>query len=255
MSRTEPRRRYPGSASSTPLIQLSTPESVVSAELRKPGQGFAWGQKWSPGTGPAQGVVSGLSFKTSFRSPLKFIWNQMRKRRWRYVVTCQRQGKLEPRRLCQESDPPKGGCTKLHTEQLAGGVEHGYNHKPTYQSEREPRRSDSLNILVDNFYMRRLVVSSPASALTAKIKTMPIEPLWQPIFLEELQSQPFFIKSNDSKLRFTLRGGKPLASESKGFAFWVKLVALGLPSAGYLFYVVCELLHRSWGFTLCAPNG
>uniref|UniRef100_M1DNM2 Late blight resistance protein n=1 Tax=Solanum tuberosum TaxID=4113 RepID=M1DNM2_SOLTU len=36
-------RRYPGSASSTSLIQLSTPESVVSAELRKPGQGFAWG--------------------------------------------------------------------------------------------------------------------------------------------------------------------------------------------------------------------
>ncbi|WMV07679.1 hypothetical protein MTR67_001064 [Solanum verrucosum] len=77
MSRTEPRRRYPGSASSTPLIQLSTPESVlsllafrrtqifcvpsfvllgccrVSAELRKPGQGFAWGQKWSLGADPA----------------------------------------------------------------------------------------------------------------------------------------------------------------------------------------------------------
>ncbi|KAH0698379.1 hypothetical protein KY289_015861 [Solanum tuberosum] len=68
--------RYPGSASCTSLIQLSTPESVdvagssqhpsqyfrgfidrqsVSAELRKPGQGFAWGQKWSPGAGPAQG--------------------------------------------------------------------------------------------------------------------------------------------------------------------------------------------------------
>ncbi|WMV51619.1 hypothetical protein MTR67_045004 [Solanum verrucosum] len=31
----------------------------VSAELRKPGQGFAWGQKWSPGAGPAQGVGSG----------------------------------------------------------------------------------------------------------------------------------------------------------------------------------------------------
>ncbi|WMV14499.1 hypothetical protein MTR67_007884 [Solanum verrucosum] len=27
--------------------------SRVSAELRKPGQGFAWGQKWSPGAGPA----------------------------------------------------------------------------------------------------------------------------------------------------------------------------------------------------------
>ncbi|WMV39928.1 hypothetical protein MTR67_033313 [Solanum verrucosum] len=31
---------------------------------------------------------------------------------------------------------------------------------------------------------------------------------------------------------------KPLASESKGFAFWVELVAPGLPSAGYLSYVV-----------------
>ncbi|WMV47094.1 hypothetical protein MTR67_040479, partial [Solanum verrucosum] len=48
---------------------------------------------------------------------------------------------------------------------------------------------------------------------------------------------------------------KPLASESKGFAFWVELVAPGLPSAGYLSYVVCELLHRSGGFTLCAPKG
>ncbi|KAH0707834.1 hypothetical protein KY289_012910 [Solanum tuberosum] len=48
---------------------------------------------------------------------------------------------------------------------------------------------------------------------------------------------------------------KPLASESKGFAFWVELVALGLPSVGYLSYVVCELLHRSEGFTLCAPKG
>ncbi|KAH0764495.1 hypothetical protein KY285_000366 [Solanum tuberosum] len=44
-------------------------------------------------------------------------------------------------------------------------------------------------------------------------------------------------------------------SESKGFAFWVELVAPGLPSAGYLSYVVCELLHRSGGFTLCAPKG
>ncbi|KAH0784622.1 hypothetical protein KY290_004220 [Solanum tuberosum] len=48
---------------------------------------------------------------------------------------------------------------------------------------------------------------------------------------------------------------KPLASESKGFAFWVELVMPGLPSAGYLSYVVCELLHRSGGFTLCAPKG
>ncbi|KAH0694060.1 hypothetical protein KY285_021157 [Solanum tuberosum] len=35
------------------------PEDSVSAELRKPGQGFAWGQQWSPGAGPAQGVGSG----------------------------------------------------------------------------------------------------------------------------------------------------------------------------------------------------
>ncbi|WMV07313.1 hypothetical protein MTR67_000698, partial [Solanum verrucosum] len=48
-----------GSVSSTPLIQLSTPESVVSAELRKPGQGFAWGQQWSSSAGHVQGVGSG----------------------------------------------------------------------------------------------------------------------------------------------------------------------------------------------------
>ena len=38
---------------------------------------------------------------------------------------------------------------------------------------------------------------------------------------------------------------KPLASESKGFAFWVELVALTLPSVGYHSCVVCELLHIS----------
>uniref|UniRef100_M1E148 Calmodulin-3 n=2 Tax=Solanum tuberosum TaxID=4113 RepID=M1E148_SOLTU len=31
----------------------------VSAELRNPGQRFAWGQQWSPSAGPAQGVGSG----------------------------------------------------------------------------------------------------------------------------------------------------------------------------------------------------
>ncbi|WMV31047.1 hypothetical protein MTR67_024432 [Solanum verrucosum] len=46
-----------------------------------------------------------------------------------------------------------------------------------------------------------------------------------------------------------------LTSESKGFAFLVELVAPGLPSVGYLSYVVCELLHRSGGFTLCASKG
>ncbi|WMV21253.1 hypothetical protein MTR67_014638 [Solanum verrucosum] len=45
---------------------------------------------------------------------------------------------------------------------------------------------------------------------------------------------------------------KPLASESKGFAFWVELVAPGLPSASYLSYVVLGLklsqmtLQRGW---------
>ncbi|WMV06616.1 hypothetical protein MTR67_000001, partial [Solanum verrucosum] len=42
-------------------------------------------------------------------------------------------------------------------------------------------------------------------------------------------------------------------SKSKGFAFWVELVSLGLPIVGYLSCVVCELLYRSGGFTLCAP--
>ncbi|WMV27750.1 hypothetical protein MTR67_021135 [Solanum verrucosum] len=38
---------------------------------------------------------------------------------------------------------------------------------------------------------------------------------------------------------------KPLASESKGFAFWVELVAPGLPSAGYLSYVAENMIaHR-----------
>ncbi|KAG5629707.1 hypothetical protein H5410_001424 [Solanum commersonii] len=48
---------------------------------------------------------------------------------------------------------------------------------------------------------------------------------------------------------------KPLANESKGFAFWVELVAPGLPSVGYLSYVICELLHKSGGFTLLSPKG
>ncbi|WMV30976.1 hypothetical protein MTR67_024361, partial [Solanum verrucosum] len=47
----------------------SVPTSIsVSAELRKPGQGFAWGQQWSPSTGPAQGVGSG-------RDIVKFYYN------------------------------------------------------------------------------------------------------------------------------------------------------------------------------------
>ncbi|KAK4378516.1 hypothetical protein RND71_000378 [Anisodus tanguticus] len=38
----------------------------------------------------------------------------------------------------------------------------------------------------------------------------------------------------------------PLPIIAGDFAFWVELVARGLPSAGYLSCVVCELLHRSW---------
>ncbi|WMV19483.1 hypothetical protein MTR67_012868, partial [Solanum verrucosum] len=52
-----------GSGSSTSLIQLSSSESVSSAELSKSGQGFAWGQKWSPSASPAQGVGSGCDKK------------------------------------------------------------------------------------------------------------------------------------------------------------------------------------------------
>ncbi|KAL3337573.1 hypothetical protein AABB24_029953 [Solanum stoloniferum] len=48
---------------------------------------------------------------------------------------------------------------------------------------------------------------------------------------------------------------KPLACESKRFTFWVELVAPVLPSAGYLSCVVCELLHRSGGFTCAHPKG
>ncbi|KAG5578046.1 hypothetical protein H5410_058180 [Solanum commersonii] len=48
---------------------------------------------------------------------------------------------------------------------------------------------------------------------------------------------------------------KPLASESKGFAFWVELVAPGLPTAGYFSRVVCELLHRSRVLPYVHPKG
>ncbi|KAH0777901.1 hypothetical protein KY290_009312 [Solanum tuberosum] len=44
---------------------------------------------------------------------------------------------------------------------------------------------------------------------------------------------------------------KSLASESKMFAFWVELVTPGLPSVGYLSYVICELLYRA-GVLPCA---
>lgn len=48
---------------------------------------------------------------------------------------------------------------------------------------------------------------------------------------------------------------KLLASECKGFAFWVELVEPGLPSAGYLSNVVCELLHKSRGLPCAHPKG
>ena len=43
---------------------------------------------------------------------------------------------------------------------------------------------------------------------------------------------------------------KPLASESKGFAFSVELVAPVLPSAGYLSYVVLRAIAQERGFYL-----
>uniref|UniRef100_M1BVV5 DUF7903 domain-containing protein n=1 Tax=Solanum tuberosum TaxID=4113 RepID=M1BVV5_SOLTU len=76
-------------------------------------------------------------------------------------------------------------------------------------------------------------------------------------------TQEIFLKMPGiiSELRWFGRGtsmlevssSKPLASESKGFAFWVELVAPGLPSVGYLSYVVCcsegiknELIETPW---------
>ncbi|WMV51152.1 hypothetical protein MTR67_044537 [Solanum verrucosum] len=50
---------YPGPVSGSPLIQLSTSESVYSAELRKPGQGSLGGQRWSSSASHVQGVGSG----------------------------------------------------------------------------------------------------------------------------------------------------------------------------------------------------
>lgn len=56
-------------------------------------------------------------------------------------------------------------------------------------------------------------------------------------------------------MSYTLQGGPmvwawdfyvgDLKFESKGFAFCAELVAPGLPSAGYLSSVVCELMHRN----------
>ncbi|WMV19091.1 hypothetical protein MTR67_012476, partial [Solanum verrucosum] len=43
------------------ISRLSTPESVSSTELSKPGQGSAWGQRWCPNAGHVQGVGSGVT--------------------------------------------------------------------------------------------------------------------------------------------------------------------------------------------------
>ncbi|KAH0634429.1 hypothetical protein KY290_038555 [Solanum tuberosum] len=54
--------RVSGCCGVCPSIHLSTLEASqtnISAELRKPGQGFAWGQQWSPSAGSTQGVGSG----------------------------------------------------------------------------------------------------------------------------------------------------------------------------------------------------
>ena len=58
-----------------------------------------------------------------------------------------------------------------------------------------------------------------------------------------------------SGLGLGLSSSKPLDSESTGFAFWVELVAPGLPSAGYLSYVVCELLHSGRVLPCAPPKG
>ncbi|KAG5572950.1 hypothetical protein H5410_062716 [Solanum commersonii] len=59
-------------------------------------------------------------------------------------------------------------------------------------------------------------------------------------------SRGFFSSTSELKRKedttVTLWGG-PV-----GFAFWIELIAPGLPSAIYLSSVVCELLHRSGGF-------
>lgn len=47
---------------------------------------------------------------------------------------------------------------------------------------------------------------------------------------------------------------KFFASENNRFAFWVELVAADLFSAGYFFYMICELFRKSEIFTLCATK-
>ncbi|WMV40788.1 hypothetical protein MTR67_034173 [Solanum verrucosum] len=54
----------------------------VSAELRKPGQGFAWGQKWSSGAGPVQGVGSGRDNEEEIPTSLQI--QRSSKLRYRY---------------------------------------------------------------------------------------------------------------------------------------------------------------------------
>ena len=48
---------------------------------------------------------------------------------------------------------------------------------------------------------------------------------------------------------------KPLVSESKVFAFWVELVAPGLPSAGYHSYVVVSYCIGAGVLPCAHPKG
>ncbi|WMV44615.1 hypothetical protein MTR67_038000 [Solanum verrucosum] len=81
MSRTELRHGYPGSASSTPLIQLSTPKSVLIMPPRRVGRGrlsrrYVDEQElpYAPGVQP-QGEVSNAEFRGSSTTedPKNFI--------------------------------------------------------------------------------------------------------------------------------------------------------------------------------------
>ncbi|KAH0758077.1 hypothetical protein KY290_021570 [Solanum tuberosum] len=59
--------------------------SRVSAELRKPGQGFAWGQQWSPSAGHVQGVGSGCD-KLGIRAQSSRVLGSLSSRVCRVLV-------------------------------------------------------------------------------------------------------------------------------------------------------------------------
>ncbi|KAK4341982.1 hypothetical protein RND71_037798 [Anisodus tanguticus] len=56
--------------------------------------------------------------------------------------------------------------------------------------------------------------------------------------------RPVTIKQKDDDSGFQQLAFRAVKDATGDFAFWVELVARGLPSAGYLSCVVCELLHR-----------